>query len=147
MLELSFIGPNQLIGINNNRLWKSLDQDTGNTLNKIINNSYLRNNIEFVKHMKCHGRMYAVKKYTHNKSAISVILYDLSNNRTQTRRNVITDPLDRSTEIYVPNILPNGRGIWLVSYQSPLARIDMKNSINKRIAFNPRTITKEGLVK
>ena len=146
MLKLSFIGHNKLIGISNsNKLWLSLDQETGNTLNNIINNNYLKHNLSLTRRMACYGLIQGIKQYTVNKDTTKVILYKFNPGfmSIPINKNNEDELLLECSELYIPNILYNNYGLWLISYNSVLANIKFKSN-NNHIQFTTRKINNTG---
>lgn len=158
MYEISFTARDKIIIKYRELVWKSLTPASSEVLNKINNNAFLRRQHELLINSKFICTMEAKLKYFNREVFTPVQCYCFNTpahfdiNRLTPK--VLTRRLNSyvlfPTEIYIPNILFNGRGLWAVSHASPLAYISNINLdkpyYNYRKEFDVKQLSTQGIL-
>jgi len=149
MYEISFTNRDTIIvkGVGKN-LWKSATPETSELITKLYTNNFLRTTHTLFRGPRYLGKAEALLKYYNKEVHTSVYAYCfmgylLVNNRKRLRWQFARQ-LVIPNEMYIPNILFNGRGLWVVNYNSPLAGFVDKKNYDYRTDFKVHSIDKNG---
>ena len=154
MYELSFYGRDKPIVKCNDSIWRPLDIEDSNILTKIVNNNYLKQNhpqisqVAYICNVEC-----LVKYYTKPDVTVTAQCYLLSRNLSKRDKLVVKRSIAIydyvPTELYIPGILFNGRGIWMYSHYSILCQHSYAAraySRNKNFKFTSRKFNDKGIL-
>lgn len=154
MYEISFYDRDKLVVKNGTYIWRSLSLGASQTLTSIINNDYLKNNhpqlrkLNYITTVECHVKYHKEKNVVVNGHCYWFNNYFSKRNLKILKRDILADT-DIAPEIYIPNILFNGRGIWVVNNMSILKDYQGRSRLfshNKNIKFGTREFSKTGLL-
>lgn len=154
MYEISFYDKDKLVVKNGSVIWRSLSLEASAALTTIVNNSYLKRNHPQLRNLNYFTSVECKVKYHNEKNlVVNGHCYWFNNHFNVRNKKVIAreihENLTVTPEIYIPNILFNGKGIWVINNGSCLK--EYFNGVrlfsrNKNVKFKTREFSNAGLL-